>query len=93
MSNGVFEKDLARFGMWGGIICKATEQQGASRMKALKMWAESRATGPPRALVGRTDELSLHSEKVTQKKGLSSSSSSSLIRYQATAIRTLDFST
>jgi len=48
VSNGVFEEDSARFGMWGGIICKGTEQQGASRMKALKMWAESRVTGPPR---------------------------------------------
>ena len=62
MSNGVFEKDSARFGIWGGIIRKGTEQQGASRMKAMKMWAEDRATGPPRALVGRTDELSLHTE-------------------------------
>ena len=59
MSNGVFEEDLARFGMWGGIICKGTEQQGASRMKALKMWAELL---DHQGLVGRTDELSLHNE-------------------------------
>lgn len=59
-----------------GIICKGTEQEGALRMKAMNMWAESRMAGPPWAswIVELMDFLFM--VKATQKSSLSSFSSS-----------------
>lgn len=68
--------------MWEGIICKATEQQRDFKNESSENVGESRLLDHQGHWWVELMSFSLHSEKATQKKGLSSSSSSSLIRYK-----------